>query len=359
MEYLINSYYNYTDNLSGNIAREMIKLGVILFLWLILLFVLQILIHEGGHFIIGLLTGYQFISIRIFSFTVTWTGTKFKLCRYHVPGSLGQCVMKPPQSNLKKEKIVLFLMGGILLEFFSGFIALILCLSPFPFSFLTRIVLFLFVFYTLGSALLNTIIDKTGNINNDGTSLFYLLQNRKATISGITQLAITAKIHSGLTYKAMPEDIFLLSEREELTNIFFAWHKILEFYYFLDTRQWAMAESCINLLEEVGGEQNHLLKITILSEKLYLAIKMKRTPSVIEELYKILERDLKRGSLDFHFLRVRMSYELYKDNSEDNKEKISKVLEERLMNYPYQGEAIFCCELIREMMEEDKVVNVA
>lgn len=336
----------------------MIKLGVILFLWLILLFILQIIIHEGGHFIFGLLTGYQFISIRIFSFIVTREGKKFRLCRYHVPGSLGQCVMKPPQSSLKKERIVLFFMGGILLEFFSGFIALILCLSPFPFSFLTRIVLFLFVFYTLGSALLNTIIDKTASINNDGTSLFYLLQNKKTTISGITQLTITAKIHSGLTYKDMPEDIFLLSEREELTNIFFAWHKILELYYFLDTRQWAMAESCINLLEEVGGKQNHLLKLTILSEKLYLAIKMKRTPSVIEELYKVLEKDLKRGSLDFHFLRVLMSYELYKDNSEDNKEKISKMLEERLMKYPYQGEAIFCYELIREMLEEDKV-NVA
>ena len=58
-------------------------------------FILQIVLHEGGHLLFGLLSGYRFVSFRIFNWTLIRQEGKFRLKRFGIAGTGGQCLMLP------------------------------------------------------------------------------------------------------------------------------------------------------------------------------------------------------------------------------------------------------------------------
>ena len=67
-------------------------------------FILQIVLHEGGHLLFGLLSGYRFVSFRIFNWTLIRQEGKFRLKRFGIAGPGGQCLMLPPdQPHLLNE----------------------------------------------------------------------------------------------------------------------------------------------------------------------------------------------------------------------------------------------------------------
>ena len=70
--------------------------AVIVVLVLIATFILSVIIHEAGHLVCGLISGYGFSSFRIFSFMLLKTDEGLRLRRLSVQGTLGQCLMTPP-----------------------------------------------------------------------------------------------------------------------------------------------------------------------------------------------------------------------------------------------------------------------
>ena len=58
---------------------------------------LQIIIHECGHMVFGLMSGYKFRSIRFGSFMIVSIEGKLRFKRYSLAGTGGQCLMSPPE----------------------------------------------------------------------------------------------------------------------------------------------------------------------------------------------------------------------------------------------------------------------
>ena len=56
-------------------------------------FILQIMLHEVGHMIGGLATGYKFYSIRFFKYAIVKTDKGLCWRQYDIAGTGGQCVM--------------------------------------------------------------------------------------------------------------------------------------------------------------------------------------------------------------------------------------------------------------------------
>ena len=61
--------------------------------------ILQIIIHESGHLLFGLLTGYRFVSFRVFSFMILKEGGQLRLRHLNLAGTGGQCLMDAPDGN--------------------------------------------------------------------------------------------------------------------------------------------------------------------------------------------------------------------------------------------------------------------
>ena len=96
---------------------------------------LLVLLHEAGHLACGLLTGYRFVSYRVQSHV--WYRRGGKLCRgrYLIPGTGGQCLMAPPQTE-ERFPFVLYNLGGGLFNIVPG-AALLACTSPVSYTHLT------------------------------------------------------------------------------------------------------------------------------------------------------------------------------------------------------------------------------
>jgi tetratricopeptide (TPR) repeat protein len=257
--------------------------------------------------------------------------------------------MQPPYN--KKANHRLHIMGGVILNASSSIMAMCIVLSSLPISFHGRFILILISFYGLGFSLLNGIPIHIIKISNDG-EIFRYLKDKSAAKSYYLQMNVTQKIKNGLTYKNLKEEILYLEKDADLTNAILGWHKVLEGYYYMDLRQWDKAIKCIEIFDNVISEIKQVQRITVLSEKLFIKLFTGNDTGEIETLYEETKEMLRSDKADFHMLRIRFAYEFFMDNSEDNKEKIRREVDELRKSYPYKGEALFCAGLITEMLDK-------
>ena len=81
----------------------------------VLAFILHIIVHEAGHLFFGLLSGYKFISFRVFDFKIIKDENgKLKIRFERLAGTGGQCLMRAPEYVEGKFKFKLYLLGGVI-----------------------------------------------------------------------------------------------------------------------------------------------------------------------------------------------------------------------------------------------------
>lgn len=73
-----------------------------------------IILHETGHLVCGLLSGYKFVSFRIYSLTFIKMDGRLRVRRYSIAGTGGQCLLTPPDLPLKKIPTGWYNFGGVL-----------------------------------------------------------------------------------------------------------------------------------------------------------------------------------------------------------------------------------------------------
>jgi len=137
---------------------------------------LQIAAHEAGHLFFGLLSGYTFCSYRIFSFMWQREGEKIRFRRFSLAGTGGQCLMEPPELVDGKIPVVLYNLGGSLMNLIvsAGFLLLWLSLRQRPFLSTAALIC---VLIGVAFALINGIPMRMGNVDNDGYNALALSLN--------------------------------------------------------------------------------------------------------------------------------------------------------------------------------------
>ena len=137
---------DYCLKLAAQISWPLVLLVALAALFcLALAFVLQIILHELGHLLFGLLSGYRFVSFR-FGFRL------LAQC-----GQLCRCVMCPPEPDQDGYfPLALYSLGGIFLNLLSG-------------------LLFLLLYFISGGMLLLTLFSLSAGILGLGFGLMFAL----------------------------------------------------------------------------------------------------------------------------------------------------------------------------------------
>ena len=73
---------------------------------------LQLILHEAGHLVCGLATGYGFVSFRIGSWMLIRRDGKLRWCRFSLPGTGGQCLLSPPPWREEGFPVFAYNLGG-------------------------------------------------------------------------------------------------------------------------------------------------------------------------------------------------------------------------------------------------------
>lgn len=182
----------------------MIALAIMFaFLW----FFVHVILHEAGHLIAGLCTGYKFISFRIGSFIwVKNSAGKVERKKMKVVGTGGQCLMCPPNVETENCPYMLYHMMGGLANIFVGAIALVSAIVL-PGNLVVFCIFEEFGIIGLSIGLINLLPCKINGIQNDGYNLIDLKKNLFARKCMNLVLSLNALITVAETYDELPQKL--------------------------------------------------------------------------------------------------------------------------------------------------------
>ena len=178
-------------------------------------FYLQIIIHECGHMIFGLMTGYKFRSIRFGSLMIVSIEGKLRFKHYSLAGTGGQCLMSPPELVDGKMPYVLYNLGGSFLNLIFALIFLVLGLTVN----LPYLDLFFLInaIWGLSTALQNGIPLEL-QVPNDGSNTVALSKSKTALRGFWLSMKTVEALGDNKRLGTMPEEWFEVYEGEDLTQ---------------------------------------------------------------------------------------------------------------------------------------------
>lgn len=182
----------------------------------VIAFPLHIVLHEGGHLVCGVLSGYRFVSFRIFNRTFIRQDGKIRIKKFAVDGTGGQCLLAPPEKPLEEIPVTVYNLGGVL----ANVLAVCMVLPLFWVVDQPYAIEFLLFFCLVGAFLIvmNGIPMKVGGINNDAYNVLLLRRDKESKRALITQLRANALVQQGSRPKEIPLEWFAIEGEMNYKN---------------------------------------------------------------------------------------------------------------------------------------------
>lgn len=321
---------------------------IILFVSMYVTMILQIIIHEGGHLIFGLLTGYKFVSFRIGSFTLIRINNELKFKKLSLAGTGGQCLLSPPKMKDGKIPYVLYNLGGSILNTITAIVFLILGLV-FKEIEILNVVLIMAAIVGFAYALMNGIPLRLGTIDNDGYNTLSMSKDPKALRSLWIQMKASEMTANGVRLKDMPEEWFTLPEKEEMKNSMTAVLGVFACNRLMDELRFDEAEK---LMKEYLNEENAAVGIykSLMTCDIAFCEMIKDIPDT-EAIEKLLDKQQKAFMKSMKnypsVLRTEYTYQLLIKKDIPTALKLKKQFEKVLKTHPYTADVESETELIQ------------
>lgn len=228
----------------------------------------QLIIHEGGHLVFGLASGYRFSSFRVGSLMVLRSDGRLSLKRISVPGTAGQCLLVPPTNLGEPFPCILYNLGGIIANLVGSLVCwLLLPLAegrPVVTGFLVSMVGLGVVF-----ALTNGIPSEVSGVPNDGWNALHLKDDELARRSFWTQLMVNARLTEGERLKDMPSEWFVVPTDDQMRNTFSAGLGVTAETRLMDQHDFAATERLIDRLTADGAGTPGVFLPTLACDRLF------------------------------------------------------------------------------------------
>lgn len=322
--------------------------GMVAFLGSMMILVLA---HEAGHLVCGLLSGYKFVSFRLFNLTFINVDGKLRVKKYSIAGTAGQCLLSPPDLPYEKIPTRLYFAGGILANLFLLLIALpffFLKLGPFAVE-----VLVIFCLTDLFILIINGVPLKVNGIVNDGYDLFYLSRKPVIKRAVITQLRSNAMIQNGVRPKDMPDEWFEWKTDIEYKNPLEVVLPFMHASRLIDKMEW---EDAYRELEELYSHKSEIMQLYVnelACELIFIALVTGRK----ERAREILDDNIRKYIEAYRTImsskqRVLCAIELYLYNDWEKAFKIYETLKTSKDRYLLQGEVESDLYIMRSILEK-------
>ncbi len=332
----------------------------------LLMMVIHTIIHEAGHLIFGLLTGYGFLSFRIFSFTLVKKDGKIIRKKLKVKGIPGQCLMAPPEwKENGRFPYVWYNLGGGMLNLIIGLLAALLFLTHSPLV-CWGAGIFILVGVIFG---LTNMIPMSMGIPNDGKNCLLCKQSRDNRRAFYLQLKMNAMMSDGIAVKEMPEELFEIDTEGPL-NALTCFVGLMKYYRLLQTGEFVQAKEWLEVMLQQAGKLPIAFLNTFDLEKVYC---MLREDAPLEEVAatRAVLLPVFLQNKDLSVLRVKYAYcallteeerelidwlvyskkgklpKKLTKRKQETAEQLYEDMEKALANHPVIGEAELYMELAK------------
>lgn len=312
----------------------------ILFLFLFFLslyaaFFFHIAVHEAGHLVFGLLSGYRFSSYRLGGLMLLHDGERLRFARLSLAGTGGQCLMVPPEEKDGRIPVLLYNLGGALMNLILSLIAFLVWIPLREHSYVAAL-LMLFVIVGIMQAAINGIPMRLGMVDNDGYNAFAIRKDLTSMRAFRQQLLVNAAITHGKRLSEMPDTYFILPENADLKNSMVAAIAVFACNRLMDEGRYAEADGKMQELLAADTGMVDIHRYLLLCDRILCALldrrgaeakalwedkgmqrfvkQMRRFPTVIRTVYAVARlgtgdaRAAEKAAADFEKCARRYPY---------------------------------------------------
>lgn len=345
--FVLRGIFGFVIGFVGGIIMHSYKeeFGVIGFALFITAFIFclyaQIILHEGGHLVFGLISGYKFSSFRVGSIVLLKKNNKYSIKRMTIPGTGGQCLMISPESEDGDIPVMLYNFGGSIVNAVSSIICLLIYLFAPPSVFFSGVLIMLFVI-GVGLALINGIPLRANGVDNDGYNALMLSKNKEAREAFAFQLKVNSLTLEGVRLKDMDEALFELPTFESMKNNtmiaakgVFVCNRLMDMHRFYEAK--ALMNKMINERTNMAGIHSLLLVCDIIYCEA-IGDGENREEVIGEKMNKQQERFMNSMKNFLSVIRTRFAYALLIKGDVKEAEKWEKAFEKRARTNPYSAD---------------------
>ena len=321
--------------------------------FLYLAVMIHIVLHEAGHLIFGLMSGYQFSSCRIGSHMLMKENGKLVHRKIKIAGTGGQCLMIPPEMVDGKFPVVLYNLGGAIINLVVTALMIPVFMAIDKSSVFA---LFFFIFIAMGAitGLSNGIPMRTNTIDNDGYNAISLGKSKEAMRAFWIQMKTNEQLTKGIRTKDMPEEWFEVPSDEAMKNSMVATIGVYAASRLMDQHRFEEAGKLIDHLLEIETGMVALHRNLLICDQIYLELIGQNRSDRLEALYtKELKKFMKAMKTFPSVIRLEYAYRLLAEHDSESAAKSMAAFERVAATYPYPNDI----NTERELMEivDDKV----
>ena len=324
-----------TENSSA--LEDLIFLAV-LFVGMYIGIFLQLTIHEAGHLVFGLKSGYQFSSFRIGSFMWLKENGKIVRRKLSLAGTGGQCLMIPPQMQDGKIPVILYNLGGCMMNLVTSVVFLVIyLLTPKDTIFSHSCLMMVLIGVVI--ALMNGIPLRLGTVDNDGYNALSLGKNPDALRAFWLQLKVNEQIAKGVRLKDMPDEWFVVPDDAAMQNSMVATQGVFATNRLMDQQRFAEADQKIAHLLEIDSGIIGLHRNLMICDRMYCELIRDNRKEILEEMLTKEQIKLMKAMKKFpSVIRTEYAYALLalKDTAKANAAR--DLFEKVAKTYPYPSD---------------------
>ncbi len=301
-------------------------------------YLLHLIIHEAGHLVAGLMSGYEFGSFRIGSIMFVKDEGKIKIKKNSVAGTGGQCLMHIPDSFGEDYPVIFYNLGGVLMNILVSLIFIVLAVVFSGYSFALSVFLM--------SALSGFIVAATNGIplkldllNNDGSNARELYKNKEAKCAFYNQFKIIENASKGIRFRDMNENLFTMPSEEGLRdNSISASAAIFCENRLIDEGRFDEALELINKLLRGKNALVGLYKNLLVSDKITILLLKQEKLDIAKQYYDNAQYKAfaKQMATNISILRTDYAYMLLHKKDEDGAKKALEKFDAACKTHPYQ-----------------------
>ena len=332
-------YLENTENFFGTM--------LLLVIWVYVAIFAQIIIHEAGHLVFGLASGYKFSSFRIASFMIARIDGRFCFKKLSLAGTGGQCLMNPPDMKDGKIGYVLYNLGGSLLNLIT---ALIFGALYFVFSDNIYLSPFFLPMALIGLAfaLMNGIPMKTDVVDNDGYNALSLGKNKEALKSFWMQMKVGDMQLNGVRLRDMPDEWFAVPNDEDMKNSMIAATAVFACNRLMDGKRLEDADTLMEHILSIRSGIVGLHRALLVGDRMYCSLVSEKYDGEMKIKLTADEEKLMKAMKNFpSVMRTEFAIALLHEKDEKKAQEIKKRFEKTAKSYPYASDI----ESERELIE--------
>ncbi len=334
---LMAKYFGDSVEKGGDVSVSLFQLAG-LFVIMYVMIIVQTIIHEAGHMVFGMLTGYRFRSFRIFSFMWLKENGRIRLRRLVIAGTGGQCLMAPPDFVDGKIPVMLYNFGGVIFNMAAGIIfeGLYFMTSKMP---LVSIVMQMGAVIGFAFAILNGIPLKMGTVDNDGHNAFALRRSRDAQYGFWLQMKVNEQTAEGIRIKDMPDQWFQVPSDEEMKNSMTAVRGVLVCSRLMDAQHFDEADQLMEHLLEIESGIVALHRHLMICDRMYIELITLNRQDVLNGMLSKEQKKLMKAMKKYpSVLRTEYAYALLAQRDTAKADKQKALFEKCAAAYPYPVE---------------------